>query len=480
MRVLYLTSELFPFVKTGGLGDVSAALPAALRRENVDVRLFLPGFPAFRDGLLGLEPVASLGAAFGAADVRVLRGTVPDTGVPAYVLDAPELYDRPGGPYGDAEGRDWDDNPRRFGLFGWAAARFAHGDWRPDVLHAHDWHAGLAPAWLAANGGERPASVFTIHNLAYGGLVPGERYHELGLPDELFRMDGLEFHGSASFLKAGLYYADQLTTVSPTYAAEIQQPEHGCGLDGLLRARHADLRGILNGVDYEVWSPERDPNLHFNYHAGHLPPKRRIKVIMQGELGLRSAPGRPLFCAVSRLNYHKGLDLALAAMPDLIAAGAQVAILGAGDAGLEADFLALAAEHPGAAAVRIGYDEALSHRLIGAADVIMVPSRAEPCGLTQLYGLRYGTLPLVRRTGGLADTVVDTTVETLAQRVATGFVFEHATTESFLEAARRALQCYRQPRRWAAVRQNAMHQDFSWARSAQAYRSLYDGLRPHA
>jgi starch synthase len=480
MRVLYVTSELYPFAKTGGLGDVSAALPPALRAQGVDVRLFLPGLPAIRDGLRGLEPVASLGPAFGAGDVRVLRGSVPDTGVPAYVLDAPELYQRPGSPYGDPAGRDWEDNPRRFGLFGWAAARFAEGDWRPDVLHAHDWHAGLAPAWLEANGGERPASIFTIHNLAYAGQVAAERYHELGLPDGLFQMDGLEFHGSASFLKAGLYYSDQLTTVSPTYAREIQQPEYGCGLHGLLQARRDRLHGILNGVDYSVWSPERDPHLHFNYHAGHLPPKRRNKVAMQEALGLKSAPGRPLFCAVSRLNHQKGLDLALAALPDLIGAGAQFAVLGTGDAELESGFRALAADHPGAVAAHIGYDEALSHRLIGAADVILVPSRSEPCGLTQLYGLRYGTLPLVRRTGGLADTVVDTSVETLAQRLATGFVFGPATTEAFLDAALHALQCYRQPRRWAAVRQNAMRCDFSWARSAEAYRDLYERTRLHA
>lgn len=480
MRVLYVSSELYPLVKAGGLGDVSAALPPALRRVGVDARLFLPRFPAFREGILDQEPVVSLGAAFGASQVTVYRGRIPDTDVPAYLLDAPELYDRPGGPYVDSEGAEWHDNPRRFALFGWAAARFADGDWRPDVIHAHDWHAGLAPAWLAAMAGYRPPSVFTVHNLAYQGLVPAERYHELGLPGYFFSVEGLEFHGMASFMKAGLYYADQLTTVSPTYAAEIQHPEQGFGLHGLLATRADELTGILNGVDYSVWDPATDPQLPVGYSVDDPAPKADAKAALQRELGLEERPDAPLFGVVSRLNGHKGLDLALAALPDLVGEGAQFAILGSGDPDLEAGFRRCVDAYPGQVAVFVGYDEGLAHRIFAGADSLLVPSRSEPCGLTQLYALRYGTLPLVRRAGGLADTVVDASPAALADGTATGFVFGPATVEAFREAVDRAIGVYRDPDRWRQMQQRAMTRDFGWEQSAATYRDLYQRLAPQA
>jgi starch synthase len=480
MRVLYVSSELYPLVKAGGLGDVSAALPPALRRVGVDARLFLPRFPAFREGIADQEPVVSLGAAFGASQVTIYRGRVPDTDVPAYLLDAPELYDRPGGPYVDSEGTEWHDNPRRFALFGWAAARFADGDWRPDVIHAHDWHAGLAPAWLAAMSGYRPPSVFTVHNLAYQGLVPAERYHELGLPGYFFSLEGLEFHGMASFMKAGLYYADQLTTVSPTYAAEIQHPEQGFGLHGLLATRADDLKGILNGVDYGVWDPATDPQLPVGYSVENPAPKADAKAALQRELGLAERPDAPVFGVVSRLNGHKGLDLALAALPELVGEGAQFAILGSGDPDLEAGFRRCADAYSGQVAVYVGYDEGLAHRVFAGADSLLVPSRSEPCGLTQLYALRYGTLPLVRRAGGLADTVVDASPAALADGSATGFVFGPATVEAFREAAQRAIGVYHDPESWRQMQQRAMTRDFGWEQSAATYRDLYQGLAPGA
>jgi starch synthase len=480
MRVLYVSSELYPLVKAGGLGDVSAALPPALRRVGVDVRLFLPGFPAFREGIEEQEPVVSLGAAFGAADVTVYRGRVPETGVPAYLLDAPELYDRPGGPYVDSQGQEWQDNPRRFALFGWAAARFADGDWRPDVIHAHDWHAGLTPAWLAAQTGRHPPSVFTVHNLAYQGLVPGERYHELGLPGYFFSVEGLEFHNRASFMKAGLYYADQITTVSPTYAAEIQHPEQGFGLHGLLATRADDLTGILNGVDYSVWDPATDRQMPVGYSVDDIAPKAEAKQALQREMGLAIAADRPLFGVVSRLNEHKGLDLALAAMPDLVEAGAQFMILGSGDTELEAGFQRCADAYPDHVAFFRGYDEGLAHRVFGGADSLLVPSRSEPCGLTQLYALRYGTLPLVRRAGGLADTVVDASPAALADGTATGFVFGPATVEAFREAVERAIGVYRDAASWRQMQHQAMTRDFGWEQSAATYRDLYQRLAPQA
>jgi len=482
IRVLYVASEIYPLIKTGGLADVTAALPPALLAGGVDVRLLLPGFPAIRAGLPRLRPVADFGAAFGAARVTVERGAMPDGDVPAYVLDAPQLYDRPGGPYAGPDGRDWPDNDRRFALLGWAAARFADGaadaGWRPDIVHAHDWHAGLAPAYLAARGGYRAASVFTVHNLAYQGLFPADRFAELGLPPAFFAMYGVEFHGQLSFMKAGLCYADRVTTVSPTYAEEIQHPEQGCGLEGLLAARRGALSGILNGVDDRIWDPVADPLLAAPYGPADLAGKARDKAALQQAVGLAARPEALLFGVVSRLTAQKGLDLVLAALPELVAAGGQLALLGAGEPALEAAFADFAAAHPGAASVRIGYDEAFAHRIFGGADLILVPSRYEPCGLTQLYGLRYGTLPLVRRVGGLADTVVDADEAALAAGTATGFTFDAATVPALLEAAGRAFALYRRPAAWTRLQRQAMSRDFGWPAAAARYLELYRQLRP--
>jgi len=478
MRVLYVAAELYPFVKTGGLGDVTAALPPALYEQGVDVRLFLPRLPALRDGIADQSLVGSLGSAFGASDVRVFRGRLPGSPVPVYLLDAPEYFDRPGNPYVDADGHDWYDNPRRFALFGWAAARFIDIDWRPDIVHAHDWHAGLAPAWLAAIGGQRPASVFTIHNLAYQGLTPAERFHELGLPAQFFAINGMEFHGQASFMKGGLFYADRLTTVSPTYAREIQRPEQGCGLDGLLASRAGDLVGILNGVDYTVWDPQLDAHLPASYGPHQLAPKAQNKAALQHELGLETRPDAPLFCAVTRLSQQKGIDIAVAGIPHIVARGGQLALLGSGDRDLEEALRQAAQEYPGAVSATIGYDEALSHRLIGASDIILVPSRFEPCGLTQLYGMRYGTLPLVAGVGGLADTVTDASPAAIREGEATGFVFDHGEPGAFLDAVDRALTQYGKPRNWGRIRRCGMTRDFSWTRSAGEYVQLYRALRP--
>jgi len=484
IRVLYVASEIYPLIKTGGLADVTAALPPALLAGGVDVRLLLPGFPAIRAGLPRLRRVADFGAAFGAARVAVERSALPDGDVPAYVLDAPQLYDRPGGPYAGPGGKDWPDNHRRFGLLGWAAARFtdgaADGGWRPDIVHAHDWHAGLAPAYLAARGGYRAASVFTVHNLAYQGLFAATRLAELGLPAGFFAMHGLEFHGQLSFMKAGLYYADRLTTVSPTYAREIQGPEQGCGLDGLLAARSGALAGILNGVDYRIWDPAADRLIEAPYGPADLAGKALDKAALQRAVGLAPRPDALLFGVVSRLTAQKGLDLLLDALPAIVADGGQLVMLGSGDAGLEAAFAAFAAVHPESVAIRVGYDEPFAHRIVGGADVILVPSRFEPCGLTQLYGLRYGTLPLVRLVGGLADTVVDADDAALAAGTATGFGFRDATAEALLGAARRAFELYRRPELWARLRRRAMSRDFGWPAAAARYIDLYRQLRPDA
>lgn len=487
MRVLHACAEVYPLLKTGGLADVTAGLPPALMALGCDVRLVLPGFPAICAGVAARRTVASLPARFGAAAIRLTLGVLPD-GVPAYVIEAPQLYDRPGNPYADADGHAYADNHRRFALLGWVAARLAQGldpAWTAQVVHAHDWHAGLAAAYLRADamaGSAQPvASVITVHNLAYQGVFGFDTFHELGLPDSFFGIDGVEFHGQVSFLKAGLFYADRITTVSPTYAREIQAPEQGCGLDGLLRTRAADLTGILNGVDAAVWNPATDAAIAARYDVASLLAKALCRAALQAETGLGAQDTAPVFGVVSRLTDQKGLHLVLAAMHDILAQGGQLVLLGTGDAHLEAAFAALAQANPAAVSVEIGYDEAKAHRIIAGCDVILVPSRFEPCGLTQLYALAYGTLPLVRRVGGLADSVVDATPQNLDDASATGIVFDDFTPQAFAEAIRRAFVLFARQDAWRAVQQAGMGQSFGWDAAAARLLALYERivLPPH-
>jgi starch synthase len=485
MRVLHAAAELYPWVKSGGLGDVAAALPPALAAAGLDARLLLPGFTAFLDAFDGIADIARLATPYAGERVRLARARLPQDGRPVYLVDHPPFYDRPGGPYADPEGRDWPDNHRRFGLFGWVAAALAQGadpDWRPHILHGHDWHAGLAPAYLAARPapGEAPVpSVFTIHNLAYSGAFPAAFFADLALPPAFFSIEGVEFYGQVSFLKAGLYYADRLTTVSPTYASEIRTPAFGCGFDGLLRSRAGVLSGILNGVDPRIWNPRRDKVLPQPYGiADAAAGKAQAKAALQRRLGLAERPAAPLFGVVSRFTPQKGLDLVLAALPGLMAEGAQLALLGSGDGDLEAGYARAAETWRGRVALALGYDEELAHRIIAGSDVVLVPSRFEPCGLTQLYALRYGSLPLVRRVGGLADTVVDADAVALAEDRATGFAFGEDTAEALLAAVARALELYRQPALWRQVMRRAMRQDFGWKAAAQQYLALYRELMP--
>jgi len=478
MRVLHAAAELFPWVKTGGLGDVVAALPPALAALGIDVRLVLPGFTAFLDAL-PLSEVTRVRTPFAAERVRIALADLPESGVRAYLVDHPAFYDRPGSPYGDTDGRDWPDNHRRFALLGWAAAALARGadpEWRPDILHTHDWHAGLAPAYLRAADAAVP-SVFTVHNLAYQGFFPAAAFADLALPPSFFAIDGVEFYGGVSLLKAGLFYADRLTTVSPTYAREIQTPAFGNGLDGLLRSRADVLTGILNGIDPAIWSPEQDALLPRPYGVDDAASgKTAAKAALQRQFGLEENADAPLFGAVTRLSPQKGLDLLLPVLPALIADGGSLALVGSGDADLEAAFVAAATAYPGRVAIEIGYDEALSHLVMAGADIVLVPSRFEPCGLTQLYAMRYGALPLVRRTGGLADTVVDANAVTLADGSATGFVFDQESSEALLEAAQRAIALYGDRASWRRVMRQAMSRDFSWAASARQYEAVYAAL----
>ncbi len=483
MRVLQVCAELFPLLKTGGLADVCGALPAALAARGVDIRVLVPGFPAMLRGVPDAQPVAVAASAAGGlpVGVRLLRGSMPNSSIPIYLIDAPLLFAREGNPYSDASGEAYADNHRRFALLGRIAAQLAAGldpQWSAELVHGHDWHAGLAPAYLrtaALQGQRRVASVHTIHNLAFQGLFPAAVLTELGLPLEFFRLrsGGLEFHHQISFMKAGLHYADRITTVSPTYAHEIQSAEQGCGLDGVLRERTGVLSGILNGVDDGVWNPTSDPLISARYGPTKLAGKAKCRRALQKSLGLAEQDAQPLFGVVSRLTEQKGFKLILDGLPALLKRGGQMVVLGSGDPDLVAALQAAAAAHPQAVAVTVGYDEAQAHRVVAGADVIMVPSRFEPCGLTQLYGLKYGSLPLVHRVGGLADTVTDCSLENLDDDSATGFVFERFDQPDYQAALRRAFALFARKPEWQAVQQRGMAQDFGWDAAAGRYIDEY-------
>mgnify|MGYP000934309393 CR=1 FL=1 len=486
MRVLFTASEAYPLIKTGGLADVSGALPAALNTAGAEVRLLLPGYPEAMDRAEAKRQVGSLGDPLGVgAEVRLVSAKMPGTGVPVWLLECPVLYDRPGGPYQDATGHDWTDNPLRFGLLSWAAAHLctegSPSKWRPQVLHANDWQAGLGAAYLQAwDVVDRPATVFTIHNIAYQGQYPADTVPRLGLPWEMYGIDGLEYYSQMSFLKAGLVYSDRLTTVSPRYAKEIQAAPHGCGMEGLLAQRAADLIGILNGADYGVWNPAADPHLPHPYEPrDFVAGKAANKAALQRELGLEENPDVPLMVIVSRLNDLKGMDMVLAVMPVILRLGAQLALVGTGDRGLEDGFRAVAANNPRQVAVTIGYSEPLAHKLMAAGDMLLMPSRFEPCGLTQYYAFRYGTVPVAHATGGLADTVVDTTYDSVITGTATGFSFEHANAGAFQWCIERALGMFGQRDQWRRIQASCVGQDFSWDRSAARYVELYKSLTFH-
>ena len=472
MRVLHVAAEIYPLVKTGGLADVVAALPPALAAAGADVRLLLPGLPPIMDAVQSARPVLDVGPAFGALRVRLLLARMPGTGLPAYIIDAPHLYRRGGGPYQAADGSEWPDNLRRFALLGWVAAHLAADDadpdWVPDVVHAHDWHAAMTCAYIADHPPTRAASVYSVHNMAFQGVFPPHDWGLLALSSRFMSPSGLEYHGQISFMKAGLKFADRVTTVSPTYAHEISTHEFGCGLDGVIRGRGAAVSGILNGIDETVWNPATDPALPERYDTDRLQGKRACRRALQAQLGLAVDDQSLLLTVVSRLTSQKGLDLVLAALPALVREGVQFAVQGTGEPTLEAAFRMAQEMHPDRVRVHIGYDEPRAHKLIAGADAIAVPSRFEPCGLTQMYGLRYGTVPVVRRVGGLGDTVADGR---------TGIVFDAATPAAFEAAVRRAIALHQDGAAWTAMMRAGMSQELSWARPARGYLALYAEAR---
>lgn len=473
LMVLSVTSELFPIIKTGGLADVTGALPAALEREGVHVASLLPGYSAVMKTLDRTEVIRDYPNLFG-GEARLLSARAAHMDL--FVIDAPHLYERPGSPYLTPDGRDWPDNARRFAALGRVAADIGHGmvpGFVPDIVHAHDWQAGLAPAYLHFDATPRPGTVITIHNIAFQGIFPADLLYELGLPPSAFTVDGVEYYGQIGFLKSGLRLSDRITTVSPSYAKEIQTPEGGMGLDGLLRARSRDVHGILNGIDERVWDPMGDPSLPHRYDRQSLKIRLKNKQTLQGRLDLDIDPDVMLFGVVSRLSEQKGLDLVLAALPVLLGDGAQLALLGSGDRGLEDSFRAASLVYPGQVGCFFGYDEMLAHQIQGGSDALLIPSRFEPCGLTQLCAMHYGTVPIVSRVGGLADTVIDANEMAIASGVATGIQFSPVNLTAAIDAFERAKGLWKKKDDWQRLQINGMAAEVGWGRPARQYAQLY-------
>lgn len=476
MKVLSVASEIFPLIKTGGLADVAGALPAALKPKGVEMISLMPGYPAVMTALEDAEPVFLYQNLYGGA-AGLVRGKAK--GLDVIVLDAPHLFDRPGNPYLGPDGKDWPDNGKRFAALSRAASDIGEGKvkgFTPDILHLHDWQAALAAANVRyASGPRKPKSLLTVHNIAFQGNFGSQLFGDLGLPAHAYAVDGVEYYGGISFLKGGLACADAISTVSPTYAHEITTPEYGMGLDGLLRQRRSALTGIVNGIDTDVWNPDTDTDIAQPYNAKTLDKRITNKRALETRLGLDKDDGI-LHGVVSRLTFQKGLDLLAEHLDWLVASGARVALVGTGEPSLEVAYREAAAKHKGRVGISFKYDEPLSHLVQAGADTMLVPSRFEPCGLTQLYGLRYGCVPLVGRTGGLADTVIDANEAALGPGVATGLQFSPITSANLQSSLERAARLFANKPVWTNMQKRGMAQDVSWHHSADAYVQLYKSL----
>jgi len=476
-KILFVSSEAHPLIKTGGLADVSGSLPKALNELSQSIHLLLP----YYQSLKLTEPVHHRCTIYvDNCEIHILETKLPNSHVTVWLVDYPPFFNLPGNnPYSDDHGNPWHNNLERFTLFCKVATEIAmdrtHLEWKPDIVHCNDWQSGLVPALLSLEKA-RPATVFTIHNLAYQGLYPAEKYPTLNLPNQLWHPDGLEFYGMLSLIKGGLVYADHITTVSPSYALEIQTSEFGYGLEGLLHYKQDILSGIINGIDTDIWNPETDEQIAQHYNSDNLNYKKNNKTALQKRLFLPVDKDIPVFGLIGRLVEQKGIDLILECLPEMLSLPIQFVLLGSGDHSFEHRLHNLTLLYPDKISVSLGYDESLAHLIEAGADIFMMPSRFEPCGLNQLYSQRYGTIPIVRKTGGLADTIEDALPESLANDTTTGISFHDANADSLMEAVKRTLILFYDKSSWKKLQRNCMKKDFSWKNSAAQYLSLYKQL----
>jgi starch synthase len=475
-KILFVSSEAHPLIKTGGLADVSGSLPKALNELSQSIHLLLPNY----QGINITEPVCHrCMIRIDNSEVHILETKLPNSQVTVWLVDYPPFFDLPGNPYSDEQGNPWPNNLERFTLFCKVATEVAmdrtYLEWKPDIVHCNDWQSGLVPALLYLEK-ERPATVFTIHNMAYQGLYPAEKYPTLNLPNRLWHPDGLEFYGLLSLIKGGLVYADRITTVSPSYALEIQTSEFGYGLEGLLHHKQDILSGIINGIDIDVWNPETDEHISQHYNRTTLKHKHINKIALQQQLFLPVNKDIPVFGLISRLVEQKGIDLILDCLPEMLSKPIQFVLLGSGSQKFERRLHNLSVLYPDKLSVTLGYNEALAHLIEAGVDIFMMPSRFEPCGLNQLYSQRYGTIPIIRKTGGLADTIIDALPESLANNTATGIAFHEAQADSLIEAVKRSLILFYDKTNWKKLQKNCMNKDSSWKNSAKQYLSLYQQL----
>ena len=488
-KILFVTSEAHPLIKTGGLADVAGSLPRALLKLGHDIKILLPAYASvlIKADAAGLKKLTQL--SIHGQDINILQTRLPGSRVTVLLADIPQFSERDGNPYCNPDGNDWDDNHWRFFLFAKVAEAIALNqaniDWQPDVVHCNDWQTGLVPALLtqatALAPATKPATIFTIHNMAYRGLFSHQAFAEMGFPQDYWHHEKLEFYGQMSFLKGGLAFADAVTTVSPSYAQEIKSPEFGCGMDGVLRFRAKDLSGILNGIDMDEWNPGADKLIHHNYNRRTINQKVKNKTHLQAQLGLPVSETIPLLGFIGRLVEQKGVDLLLEQMNQLLMLDCQLVVLGSGFDSYEQALTKIAQQHPDKVSVTLGYNEDFAHQIEASADIFLMPSIFEPCGLNQIYSLRYGTLPVVHAVGGLRDTVIEAVqnnpaVENEIDDVSNGFVFTKATAEDLHRAIKRALTCYQHPEQWKKLQINAMKQDFSWEKSAQLYENIYEKI----
>lgn len=477
-KILFATSEVYPLIKTGGLADVASSLPRALLKLDQELKIVMPAYASvlLKAKEVGVKKMASLQVA--SQDIILWQTRLPGSRVTVLLVDIPQFSERDGNPYCGPDGSDWPDNHWRFFIFSKTveliALNQAELDWQPDVVHCNDWQTGLVPALLSRSA-QRPATVFTIHNLSYRGLFSYQAFAELDLPSDFWHHEKLEFYGQVSFIKGGLAFADVITTVSPSYAQEIQTPAFGCGLDGLLRSRSSSLNGILNGIDMDEWNPGADKLIHHNYNRRTVNQKVKNKIALQEKLGLPVNEKIPLLGFIGRLVEQKGIDLIFAQMDQLLLQNCQLVFLGSGFASHEKTLANLAETHPQKISVTLGYDETFAHQIEASSDLFLMPSMFEPCGLNQLYSLRYGTIPVVHSVGGLRDTVIEKAADDIGED-GNGFIFTSPTAEDLHMAIMRALAFYQNSAAWKKLQVNAMSQDFSWEKSAQKYLHIYETI----